>query len=130
SLAESLLEEALRARPTDLALRELSERMVPTDDLARAAWREQLAEVSQPALQGRLFAEAALERGRAGDREVAARDAYRAADAGSGQLALAAAERYAALGPAAARISESLLERARATEVPSEQRDLYERLSY
>ncbi len=128
-LAESLLDEALRARPSDLALRELEERMVPTDDHARAAWREQLAEVSSGALQGRLFAEAALERGRGGDREAAARDAYRAADAGSGQLAAVAGERYAALGPAAARISESLLERARATEVASEQRDLYERLS-
>jgi tetratricopeptide (TPR) repeat protein len=129
-LAEALLEEALGARPTDLALRELEERMVPTDDHGRAAWREQLAEVSQGPLRARMFAEAALERGRGGDREAAARDAYRAADAGSGPLALLAAERYAALGPAAARISESLLERARATEVPSEQRDLYERLSY
>jgi tetratricopeptide (TPR) repeat protein len=128
-LAESLLDEALRARPTDLALLELKERLVPTDDHGRAAWREQLAELSQGALRGRMFAEAALERGRGGDREAAARDAYRAADAGAGQLAAVAAERYAARGPAAARISESLLERARATEVASEQRELYERLS-
>lgn len=129
-LAESLLEEALRARPTDLALRELTERMVPTDDHARAAWREQLAEQSEGPLRARMFAEAALERARGGDREAAARDAYRASDAGGGELARVTAERYAVLGPAAARIAEGLLERARATENAAEQRELYERLSF
>ena len=128
-LAERLLEEALRARPGDLALRELSERMVPTEDEQRAAWREALAASSEGPERARLFAEAALERGRAGDHETAARDAYLAAEGSGSELWRVAAERYAASGPAAARISESLLERARATEDPAEQRQIYERLS-
>ncbi len=129
SLAERLLDEACKARPGDLALRELSERMVPTEDAARAAWRESLGETSEGALRVRLFAEAALERARSGEHETAARDAFLAADSGTSELPRVVAERFAALGPAAARLSESLLERARATVVPEEQRQLYERLS-
>ena len=129
SLAERLLEEALRARPSDLALRELSERMVPTDDKQRAAWRESLAASSEGPARGRLLAEAALEQGRAGDLESAARNAYLAAEADGNELWRVIAERYAAAGPAAARISETLLQRARATEDAGEQRQIYERLS-
>jgi uncharacterized protein HemY len=129
SLAERLLDEAQKARPEDLGLRELSERMVPTDDAERAAWRETMAEASEGTLRGRLFAEAALERSRSSELEAAARNAYLAVENNAGALGHVAAERFAALGPAAARLSESLLERARATELPDEQRPLYERLS-
>ncbi|HEY1537632.1 MAG TPA: hypothetical protein VGF76_26610, partial [Polyangiaceae bacterium] len=80
SLAERLLDEACKNRPGDLALRELSERMVPTEDAERAAWREALGETSEGALRVRLFAEAALERARSGEHETAARDAFLAAD--------------------------------------------------
>ena len=128
-LAEQLLEEALRARPTDLALRELSERMLPSDERARAAWREGLAATSEGSDRGRLLAEAALERARAGDMDGAARDAFLAFESDGTDLWRVAAERYAALGPMAARISDSLLQRARATADPREQRQLYERLS-
>ncbi|MEI9951032.1 MAG: hypothetical protein WDO74_19150 [Pseudomonadota bacterium] len=128
-LAEQLLEEALRARPTDLALRELSERMVPSDDQARAAWREALAATSEGQSRGRLLAEAALERGRTGDLEAAARNAFLAVDSGGTDLWRVTAERYAASGPTAARISDALLQRARATDDPREQRQLYEHLS-
>ncbi|HEY5377470.1 MAG TPA: hypothetical protein VIK01_27510, partial [Polyangiaceae bacterium] len=129
SLAERLLDEACKARPADLALRELSERMVPTEDAERAAWREALGETSEGALRARLFAEAALERARSGELETAARDAFLAAEGNPSELPRVVAERFAASGPAAARLSESLLERARATESPEEQRQLYERLS-
>ena len=129
SLAERLLDEACKARPADLALRELSERMVPTEDAERAAWREALGETSEGALRARLFAEAALERARSGELETAARDAFLAAEGNPSELPRIVAERFAASGPAAARLSESLLERARATESPEEQRQLYERLS-
>jgi len=128
-LAEQLLEEALRARPTDLALRELTERMVPGDEQERAAWREALAASSEGRSRGRLLAEAALERGRAGDLEGAARDAFLAVESEGSELWRLAAERYAASGPAAARISEALLARARATSDAREQRQLYEQLS-
>ncbi|MES1179257.1 MAG: hypothetical protein ABUL62_33385 [Myxococcales bacterium] len=128
-LADRLLEEALRARPTDLALRELTERMVPTEDQERAAWREAAAETSEGATHARLLAEAALERGRAGDHEAAARNAYAATAVARNGLWQVIAERYAAAGPAAARISESLLEQARTTEDPLAQRRIYERLS-
>ncbi|MET0791664.1 MAG: hypothetical protein ABW061_09110, partial [Polyangiaceae bacterium] len=128
-LAERLIEEALGARPSDLALRELSERMVPTENQERAAWREAAAATSEGPTRGRLLAEAALERGRAGDHEAAARSAYAAAELTGNELWRVIAERYAATGPAAARISESLLEQARATEDPHAQRRIYERLS-
>lgn len=129
TLAEQLLDEARKARPGDIALRELSERMVPTEDAERASWRESLAETSEGPLRGRLFAEAALERARSCEYEAAARDAFLAADNDAGEMSRVTAERFAALGPAAARLSESLLARARATEVPGEQRQIYERLS-
>ncbi len=128
-LAERLIEEALRARPGDLALRELVERMVPSEAPERAAWREASAASSEGPVRARLFAEAALERARARDSEAAARNAYLAAEAGGSELSRVFAERHAATGPAAARISESLIEQARATEDPREQRRLYERLS-
>jgi len=128
-LAEQLLEEALRARPADLALRELTERMVPTDEQERAAWREALAATSEGQNRGRLLAEAALERGRAGDLEAAARNAFLAVESDGTELWRVAAERYAASGPAAARISDALLQRARATSDPREQRQVYEHLS-
>ena len=128
-LAEQLLEEALRARPTDLALRELLERMVPGDEQGRAAWRETLAATSEGTSRGRLLAEAALERARAGDLEAAARNAFLAVESDGTELWKITAERYAVSGPAAARVSDSLLQKVRASEDPKEQRQLYERLS-
>ena len=128
-LAEQLLEEALRARPTDLALRELAERMAPSTEPERAAWREALAASSEGKNRARLLAEAALERGRAGDLEAAARNAFLALETDGTDLWRLTAERYAASGPAAARISEGLLQRARTTEDAGEQRQLYEQLS-
>ncbi|MEP7049172.1 MAG: hypothetical protein ABJB12_02415, partial [Pseudomonadota bacterium] len=129
SSAEQLLEEAQKARPCDLALRELSERMVTTEDTARALWRERLAESSEGPVRGRLFAEAALEHARALDYGAATHNAFLAADNDAGELAQVMAERLAAWGPAAARLSESLLERARSSDNPLQQRQLYERLS-
>ena len=129
ALAERLIEEALRACPGDLALRELSERMVPTEAEERAHWREAAAETSEGASRARLLVEAALERGRVGEHEAAARDAYAASELTHNSLWRVTAERYATLGPAAARISESLLEQARASENAEAQRHVYERLS-
>jgi len=128
-LCEQLLEEALRARPTDLALRELAERMVPSDEPERASWREALAATSEGTHRARLLAEAALERGRAGDLEAAARNAYLALESDGPDLWRVIAERYAAAGPSAARISDALLQRARAATDAGEQRQLYEHLS-
>jgi len=128
-LADRLLEEALRARPDDVALRELAERMVPSEAQERAAWREAAAETSEGWPRARRLSEAALERGRAGDQEAAARNAYAAAGITHNELWRVIAERYAATGPAAARIAESLLEQARGTADPLTQRRIYERLS-
>ena len=128
-LAEQLLDDALRARPNDLALRELTERMIPSDEPERAAWREALAASSEGKERARLLSEAALERGRAGDLDAAAHDAFLALESGGTDLLQVTAERYAAMGPAAARISDELLQRARATEDAREQRELYEHLS-
>ena len=128
-LAEQLLEEALRAQPTDLALRELSERMVPREAQERAAWREALAATSDGKNRARLLAEAALERGREGNLEAAARDASLAVECDGTSLWKMVADRYAASGPTAARLADSLLQRARRASDRTEQRMLYEQLS-
>jgi lipopolysaccharide biosynthesis regulator YciM len=128
-LAERLLDEAQEARPTDLALHELRERMVPTGDAERARFREALAEGSEGLARGRLFVEAALERTRASDYDAATRDAFLAADNGAGELARVMAERLAGWGTGATQLAESLLERARTSENAVHQRELYERLS-
>ncbi|HEY2406121.1 MAG TPA: hypothetical protein VGI10_08965 [Polyangiaceae bacterium] len=128
-LAERLLYEAIKARPNDIALRELYERVAPTESGDRAAWRERVAETSEPGLKGRLLAEAALEYARAGDQAAATRVGLAAAELGAGELTRIRAERLAEGGPGAARISEALLESARKSELADEQIELYERLS-
>lgn len=130
ALAERLLDEALRARPNDLALRALQERLIPSDPERKAAWREALADSQGDALSERLLIVAAFERARAGDYESATRDAGRAADVANNPLWRVTAERYAKRGGAPlAHLSKALLEQARASEESEEQRRLYQRLS-
>src|SRR6185436_16654133 len=101
-LAERLLYEAIKARPNDIALRELYERVAPTESVDRAAWRERVAEASDPGLKAHLLAEAALEYARAGDNAAATRTGLEAAGLGAGELTLMRAERLAERGPGAA----------------------------
>jgi Tfp pilus assembly protein PilF len=127
--AAALLEEALKARPNDVALHELFERLSSEVNADRGRWREQLAEHTQGALKLRLLLEAALEYERAGDGESAARAALLAAEAKDSEFARVIAERAASSGAGASRLSERLFAQARAEQDPRVQRELYERLS-
>jgi tetratricopeptide (TPR) repeat protein len=128
--AAELLESASRARPADVTLHELHERLAPQASASRGTWREEVAATAEGADRMRLLLEAALEYERADDRNAAARAALAAAELNVSSFAATTAERLAAFGAGAARLSETLLERARASTDPVEQRELYQRLNY
>lgn len=127
--AAALLETASRARPSDVALRELYERIAPEPPSDRASWRAERAEEATGSERGRLALEAALELERAGDLEGATRLAQMAASDGGGGLAALAAERTEAAGPSAANVAERLMNEARTAEDPIARREAYERLA-
>ena len=127
--AAPLLEQALRARPGDVALREIFERLSPEPLPDRATWRVARAAEASGAEASRLMLEAALELERTGDLEGAARYAQKAVNAGDATLAPIAASRAALAGHGAADELEVLLERVRASQDPLERRELYERLA-
>ncbi len=127
--AAALVEEACEARPGDVALRALHDRLTPGARASKGEWREKLAESLEPDAALPLLLEASLEFERAGDAEGAARTAVAAVSRGGGELARIAAERNAGAGPGSAALSEELLGLARAEEDPVAQRELYERCS-
>ena len=130
TLATERLAEAHRARPDDVALRELYERVAIEPPADRAAWRERrAASATSPATKARLLLEAAHEHERTGDSAAAMRDAAAAhTEAGDG-LARLALERAEIESGAAARLADSLLALARSTEDRRERREAYERLA-
>jgi hypothetical protein len=97
--AAPLLEQALKARPSDIGLRELFERLAPEPPPDRAAWRAERAAEAPPAEAARLALEAALELERAGDLESAARCAQQALKAGEDLLAADPRQPRRARGP-------------------------------
>ena len=127
--AAALLADATRARPTDVALRELHERLSSADADDRGIWREAAATDAVASGKVQLLVEAALEFERQGDVDGAARAAQAAVDAGGDAFAQATAERTAAQSSDAARLAETLLRRAKEEEDPDQQCELYERLS-
>lgn len=129
SLAASLLSDAMAARPGDVALRELYERIATSSDEDRAAWREQVAEDASDDTKRELLAQAALEQRRAGNGQATARLAHAALELGQSELLKVLADESVVGTPDAARISDALLAEARATQDPAELRELYERLS-
>ncbi|RYZ09530.1 MAG: hypothetical protein EOO73_04330 [Myxococcales bacterium] len=128
ALAAGLLGDAIMARPTDIALRELHERLAVSSDEDRAAWREQVAEHASDATKRELLSQAALEHRRAGNAEGTARAAHAAAQLGASELLRVLSEESTLGTPAAARLSEGLLAQVRGTEEAAELRELYERL--
>ena len=129
ALAASLLSDAVAARPSDVALRELHERIAGSSDEDRAHWRERVAESASDETRRELFAQAALEQRRAGNIEATGRNAQAAVQLGAGELLKVLADECALGTPAAARVSETLLAQARGTEDAAELCELYERLS-
>jgi tetratricopeptide (TPR) repeat protein len=127
-LASERLHEAHRARPTDVALRELYERMAhePPDD--RAVWREQRAAEASGDARTLLFLEAAHEHERAGDEEGALR-AAEAAAATEASLGRIARERAELRTGRVARLAEELLAAAKSVEDVRTRREAYERLA-
>jgi len=127
--AAELLASAVSARPDDVGLRELYERMSPAGGAARGAWREEVAGSESGAEKTRLLLEAALEFERADDLAAAARAAHAAAAAGASAFARVTADRLAPHGAAGAELAAQLLADAKAAADPAAQRELYERLS-
>lgn len=127
--AAALMEQALRARPSDVGLRELYERLAPEPPSDRAAWRADLAARSTGTEAARLALEAALENERSGDLASAALGAKQAVAAGESLLAPICAFRCAVAGQGAGDLIDSLLPRARATDDPIERLEIYERLA-
>jgi tetratricopeptide (TPR) repeat protein len=93
-LASTRLEEAHHARPDDVALRELYERLATNPPRDRGAWRERRAEASGGGESaGLLWIEAALEYERSGDAGAALRAARKAAEVGDRTLSIPLIER-------------------------------------
>jgi tetratricopeptide (TPR) repeat protein len=128
--ATERLASAHRARPDDVALRELHERVALDPPADRAAWREARAKrAATPGTRSRLLLEAAHEHERTGDAAAAMRAASAANAEMQGGLARLALERAEIDSGAAARLADSLLGVARSTEDPRARREAYERLA-
>ncbi len=129
-LAAERLEEAHRARPEDVALRDLYERLAPEPPADRAAWREARGNAAQGQTRTLLLIEAAYEYERLGEREGALR-AARAATTGEvmpplGRVALERAE----LGAnESARLADELLGQARNAPDVRARLEAFERLA-
>ncbi len=127
--AALLLEAALRARPTDVALREIYERLAPEPPADRATWRAERAAEATGVEAARLWLDAALELERAGDLESAARAAQQAVLAGETLLAPIAAYRAALAGHGTGDLVGQLMPRASESTDPVERLEIYERLA-
>ncbi|MFO0658246.1 MAG: hypothetical protein U0165_00205 [Polyangiaceae bacterium] len=128
-LAHSLLEQASQARPEEAPLRDALERVRPSTAVD-LAWLETRAEKAEGFDKARWAFVAARERFRAGDVESASKLAKVAIDAGAGDLARLARDAADIFGAGASRLTEELMEAAKATEDPVAQREIYERLAY
>jgi tetratricopeptide (TPR) repeat protein len=130
ALASERLEEAHRARPDDVALRELHERMAAEPLTDRATWREARAQNATGLAKQLLFIEAAYEHERNGDSAAALVAARAADDGGKGsRLARITLERAELLAGEAARLADELLASARTAGSEPERREAYERLA-
>ncbi|MGO9833935.1 MAG: tetratricopeptide repeat protein [Polyangiaceae bacterium] len=128
ALAAERLLEAHRARPSDVALRELCERMVsaPLDDCA--SWREERAAGATGEARTLLYLEAAHEYERLGEEESALRCAEGAASSG-GALGAIARERAELRTGRVARLADELLTAAKSAVDVRARREAYERLA-
>ena len=111
--AKELLEQASRARPGDLALRELYERLSPEPPADKAAFWAERAATAAGAERARLALFAALEFERNGDFDRAAELAQPSYSAEDNALARLCAERNEARSARAAHLTERLIEQAR-----------------
>ncbi len=129
ALACERLEEAHRARPSDIALREMYERVAGEPPADRASWRERRAAETTGDARALLFLEAAHEYERTGDKTAALRCAEAAATSGSVALGRLARERAEIEAGQVSRFADELLTLAKTTEDPIQRREAYERLA-
>lgn len=129
-VASTRLEEAHRARPDDVALRELHERLAPEPPADRGAWRERRAEAAQGKTAALLWTEAALEHERSMDYSAALAAARRAAEKGDRGLSRPMIERAEIETGETTRIADELLELTKTTENEAVRREALERLVY
>jgi len=127
-LAAERLQQAHRARPSDVALRELCERMASEPLHDCATWREERAAVANGDGRPLLYLEAAHEYERAGDEEGALRCAEAAASSG-GALGAIARERAELRTGRVARLADELLSGAKEAVDFRTRREAYERLA-
>lgn len=129
-LAAERLEEAHRARPDDIALRDLYERLAPEPPADRAAWREARGNATQGQTRTLFFIEAAYEYERIGEREGALRVA-RAATFGEVMppLARVALERAELGANESSRLADELLGQARNAPDVRARLEAFERLA-
>jgi cellulose synthase operon protein C len=122
-------EEAHRARPDDVALRELYERLSPEPKADQGSWREERAAKAVGDARAIFYMEAAHKYEVLGDKPSALRAAEAAVASGDSVLARLARERAELDAGAAARLADELLAKARETESPEERREAYMRLA-
>jgi tetratricopeptide (TPR) repeat protein len=128
-LAAERAEEAHKARPNDMALRELYERLSPEPPVDQGAWREERASHAIGDARAILYMEAAHRYELSGDKASALRAAEAAVASGESILARLALERAELEAGAAARLADELLDEARQAATVEERREAYERLA-
>ncbi len=129
-LASTRLEEAHRARPDDVALRELYERLASEPPNDRGSWREKRAEAATGQSSALLWVEAALEHERTGDLGAALRSARKAAEAGDRGLSKPIIERTELLTGDTTVQTEALLDITKTSEDDAAKKEAFERLAY
>ena len=130
TLAAERLEEALRARPEDVALRELFERLAPEPPADRAAWREERANAATGPARNLLALEAAYEFDRSGDGAGAMRVLRKVIEGGDiPPLLRVALERAELAAGDAGRLADELMSTARSAPDVAARTEAYERLA-
>jgi hypothetical protein len=128
ALAASLLAEAWKARPSDVALRDWLDRASPEPLADHLAVRAARAESSNSPLQAALALSVAYELERSQQHDEASKLATLALPNG-GDLARLVRDRNDAFGPGAARLSEELIAVAKNPPDPVTEREAYEQLA-
>lgn len=128
--AASLIAEASRSRPSDVALRSLYERFAEEQPEDWIAWRVDRANESEGIDKARWMLEAALECERRGQAEEAAKLALAALEGGAGELAARCLARCELAGASTSMLTDELMAKARDEAIdPIERREVHERLA-
>jgi cellulose synthase operon protein C len=128
-VAKELLQQASQARPTDLALRELYERISPEPPADRSAYWAERANEASGADRARFALLAAIEHEREGGATQAARLAEMCLASSDDALTRIAAERIEGGSDMAPNLVARLAEKLDRAQDPKEKRDLLERIA-